>query len=362
MPPASARCAIERRARSPPARRPPGSRRACPRRRRPRACPPADPCCSRSADPSSWSAAPPGCRAPARIFPRTSSSGSGFFFCGIMLLPVLSASDSSKKRCSSPERMMRSSASRLRCTIVDRARVEERRGEIAIRRGIDAVGDDAREAEIAGQRVDVDRRSWCRRWRPSRAAAQSASARAGVEALEVAPERRGMREEEVRDQHRLRRPEMRERRHQRVAGRRGLRRKRRDDRARRPRCSTGIRRRRYSRRSSDTCSLRERPVCRRRPASPSRSTSSRSTKLCTSSSGPSTNAGFARPRSRMSVERGGDRRRPPSRVSTPAAGSARAHARLPATSSSKRRRSKPNDEPHSKAAASGAASKRPDQR
>ena len=52
------------------------------------------------------------------VLPRTSSSGSGFFFCGIMLLPVLSASDSSKKRCSSPQKMMRSSASRLRCTIV----------------------------------------------------------------------------------------------------------------------------------------------------------------------------------------------------------------------------------------------------
>ena len=52
------------------------------------------------------------------VLPRTSSSGSGFFFCGIMLLPVLSASDSSKKWCPSPQRMMKSSASRLRCTIV----------------------------------------------------------------------------------------------------------------------------------------------------------------------------------------------------------------------------------------------------
>ncbi len=50
--------------------------------------------------------------------PRTSSSGSGFFFCGIMLLPVLSASDSSKKRWPSPHRMIRSSASRLKWIIV----------------------------------------------------------------------------------------------------------------------------------------------------------------------------------------------------------------------------------------------------
>src|SRR2546422_4384536 len=43
--------------------------------------------------------------------PRTSSSGSGFFFCGIMLLPVLSASDSSKNRCSSPLKMNTGSSS-----------------------------------------------------------------------------------------------------------------------------------------------------------------------------------------------------------------------------------------------------------
>ena len=39
----------------------------------------------------------------------------------------------------------------------------------------------------------------------------------GAEPIEVAPERRRVREEEVRDQHRLRRTEVRERRHQRVA-------------------------------------------------------------------------------------------------------------------------------------------------
>jgi hypothetical protein len=40
-----------------------------------------------------------------------------------------------------------------------RAGVEKRGREIAIGRGVDAVGDDAGEAEIAGKRVDVDRRS-----------------------------------------------------------------------------------------------------------------------------------------------------------------------------------------------------------
>jgi hypothetical protein len=41
--------------------------------------------------------------------PRTSSSGSGSSSAGIMLLPVLSASDSLKNRCSSPQKMIRSS-------------------------------------------------------------------------------------------------------------------------------------------------------------------------------------------------------------------------------------------------------------
>ena len=67
-------------------------------------------------------------------------------------------------------------------------------------------------------------------------------------------------------------------------------------------------------------------MCSRLPASPSRSTSSRSTKLWTSSSGPSTNAGFARPRSRRSRERRVDaprlvarsaRRRAQARAPTP---------------------------------------------
>src|SRR5262245_2359531 len=127
------------------------------------------------------------------------------------------------------------------------------------------------------------------------------------------------------------------------------------------RCSSGMRRRRYNRRSSDTCSLRERPVWSRRPASPSRSTSSRSTKLWTSSSAPLTNAGSDRPRSSRSA-RAASICAASSRASTPARLNARAHARLPVTSSSNKRRSKRNDAPKSKAAASGAASKRPDQR
>ena len=51
--------------------------------------------------------------------PRTNSSGSGFFFCGIMLLPVDEASDNSKNPYSSPLKITMSSAKRLRCTMVN---------------------------------------------------------------------------------------------------------------------------------------------------------------------------------------------------------------------------------------------------
>ena len=125
----------------------------------------------------------------------------------------------------------------------------------------------------------------------------------------VAPQRGGVRQEEVRDEHRLRAAQVRVGRHQRR--RRPARPGRRTPPPARTTacCSSGMRRRRYSRRSSETCSLRERPVCRRRPASPMRSTSCRSTKLCTSSSGPATQAGLRRPSSRIACERGDDRAR-----------------------------------------------------
>ena len=59
-----------------------------------------------------------------------------------------------------------------------RAGVEERRGEIAVRRGVDAVGDDPGEAEIARERMDVDGVARCRRSRPMPSGSASASSRA----------------------------------------------------------------------------------------------------------------------------------------------------------------------------------------
>ena len=53
--------------------------------------------------------------------PRDSSSGSGFFFCGIRLLPVAAESASSKNPNSSEVKRIKSSASRLTWTIANAA-------------------------------------------------------------------------------------------------------------------------------------------------------------------------------------------------------------------------------------------------
>ena len=95
----------------------------------------------------------------------------------------------------------------------------------------------------------------------------------------IAAKRGGVRQEVVRDEHRLGAAQVRVGRHQRRSGVFRLVGACGDQRRDRRLAATGMRRRRYNRRSSDTCSLRERPVCSRRPASPIRSTSLRSTKL-----------------------------------------------------------------------------------
>ena len=98
--------------------------------------------------------------------------------------------------------------------------VQERRDEVAVAGGVDAVGDDAREAEPRGERVDVDRVAGAGdRAGAERQLVDSRRARDAKRAM-IAAQRRGVRQEEVRDQHRLRAAQVRVRRHQRVA--RGL--------------------------------------------------------------------------------------------------------------------------------------------
>ena len=214
------------------------------------------------------------------------------------------------------------------------------------------------ETEIARERLDVDgvagagNRARSERQRVGLGAG-------GGQPIEVAPQRRHVREKEVRDEHRLRRPEMRIGRHQGFAGRRRLRRQRFDDGRHRPlqapesggagtaagratpvrcatgQCAAGVRHRRRARPAAARRSCGHlRPRRRRTPdwSAPVSRISPSAASICAASSG----------------------------VRTPAAESARAQARLPVTSSSKRRRSNRNDAPNSNAAASGAVSKRPD--
>ena len=142
------------------------------------------------------------------LLPRTSSSGSGFFFCGIRLLPVAALSASSKKPNSSDVKRMKSSAIRLRCTMPERGGVQERRDEVAIAADVDAVARDAAETERGGESVHVDR--------IARAGDRAGSERQlvylaehRVEPIDVAAKRRAVRQQEVRDQHGLRAPQVR---------------------------------------------------------------------------------------------------------------------------------------------------------
>ena len=106
------------------------------------------------------------------------------------------------------------------------------------------------------------------------------------------------------------------------------------------------------------------PVCSRRPASPTRATSSRSTKACTSSSPCSARdeAGIVLSLPRESARgrhRSPRRRRPTARRRARAPPPTRG---CPRTSSSNSRRSKRNDDPNVKSSASGSPANRPDQR
>ena len=107
-----------------------------------------------------------------------------------------------------------------------RARVERRRDEVAVRGRVDAVRDDARETEPAGQRRGVDRVARaCDRPGSERHGIRLAARRA--EARVVTPQRRRVGEEEVRRQHRLGAPQVRVGRHEHGPGPIRLRRQRR---------------------------------------------------------------------------------------------------------------------------------------
>ena len=133
-----------------------------------------------------------------------------------MLLPVDASSDNSKKPCSSPLKMMMSSANRLRCDHRQRAGVQESGGEVAIGRRVDAVNHHPRKSERRrqGGRVDgvIGARNRTRSER-KRVGFRRSRSQSGV----VATQRRGVREKEMRHQHGLCAPQVCIGRHQRRA-------------------------------------------------------------------------------------------------------------------------------------------------
>ena len=242
-----------------------------------------------------------------------------------------------------------------------RAGIKKGRDEVAIAGRIDAVGRDAREAETIGQKADVDVIGRA----GDRAGAERHEIRFGardVQSIDIAAEGGDVREPGMRDEHRLRPAHVRIGRHRR-------------------RCQPmppGAPARRQAPRSSagspesggaGTAGSPPTPVrCAIGPCAAagrrrqSRATSSRSTKLWTSSSGAASKiAGFARTALWMSLK-------PPTIarhvgvVSTPARPSASAHATLPVMSSSTSRRSTLSDLPCSKTSLSGSPANRPDHR
>ena len=235
--------------------------------------------------------------------------------------------------------------------------MKKRRHEVAIARGVDCWPRRAR-SRVGRQGLSCRSRSSCRQSRRSRAASRPPRPRRAEPGM-IATERGGVREEKC-------------------ATRTGWARRRcvyADDRvachlrltAGDELCGFALQgvnapaRRAGDRPRPARC---DRPVWRRLPA-PIRSTSLRSTNEWTSSSGVPEVPGFQGFQGSGFAERDGSRRassriavnrrvcRASSREIAPAASSASAQARLPVTSSSNSRRSKRNDAPQAKIAASG---------
>ena len=164
----------------------------------------------------------------------------------------------------------------------------------------------------------------------------------------------------MRDEHRLRRPEVRKGRHQRVAGRL-------------PPAPPGRRRRLRSRAGAAECGAAGTAADRAKPARCANVPYAADGRRRRSARRAGARRSCGHPHRRPTTKAGSDVRlleqcrerrfdltALPRRSGRRPCASARAHARLPVTSSSNRRRSKRNEAPKSNAAASGAASKRPD--
>ena len=136
------------------------------------------------------------------VLPRVSSSTSGLIFCGMIDEPVQNACGSRRKPNSTVDHRIHSSAQVLRCSAIEGQGEREFDGEVAVARRIEAVGDDALEAQRRGDvaAVDGDRRAGQR----GRAERQLIHAAAAIgQPLAVALEFFGVGQPVVGGQHRL---------------------------------------------------------------------------------------------------------------------------------------------------------------
>ena len=212
------------------------------------------------------------------VLPRISSQASGFFFCGIRLLPVENSSGSSMKPefGRSEENHVFGEARKMHRERRKREKKFER--EVAVADGVQAVGRDARKSQIARQRFAIERKSAAR----ERARAERANIgarRGGGQAFGVAMKSFAVREQPVRKQKRLRVLHVRGARHGNAAdcfrpARRWRAAKRRERAAAISRAASLT----YMRNSVATISLRLRPVCSFAPSGPSFSISAVSAK------------------------------------------------------------------------------------
>ena len=117
--------------------------------------------------------------------------------------PVAKASENSTKPNSAVAHRVRSAASRERCMPVMAAAARNSTMIVAVAHRVEAVGADGGEAEIAGERLAVDREGGARRAPPRPSGSTSARARPCPEALAIALEHEHVGEQMVREDHRL---------------------------------------------------------------------------------------------------------------------------------------------------------------
>ena len=105
------------------------------------------------------------------LLPRTSSGTSGFFFCGMIELPVQKRSASCTKPKRGLDHSTSSSAKRDRCTMIERGGGLELDREVAVGDGVERIGAQCRRSPARARRARGRSGTTCRRAPPRRAAA-----------------------------------------------------------------------------------------------------------------------------------------------------------------------------------------------